>query len=355
MRQWDVGWVVSVHSTTALVEQVRAAAEGNRPMPSDTAEEIEQLEELVRGGDAADDQDLADLSVLDASEAETEPDGQIVAVWGAVGAPGRTTVAVNLAAELARSGKTTLIVDADTYGACVGQWLALLDEAPGIAAAIRLAESGRLDVLSLAAVAPVVLPNLRVLTGISRAARWPEISEEVLTEVLRTARTMVDFVIVDCAAAIEQDEELSYDTVAPRRNAATLAALHIADLVLAVGSADLVSLQRLVRALEEVRPVIAAEPRVVVTRLRASAVGASPRTRVSEALTRFAGVRDLTLIPEDRESIDAALLSGAVLAGSSPNSAARLAIADLAAELSGAPATRRRHRLSTLRRAGRSI
>lgn len=354
LRQWDVGWVVSVHSTTALVAQVRAAAEGIRSAPPDGADEIGQLEELVRDGESPD-HDLADMGALDRTEVDIEPEGQIVAVWGAVGAPGRTTVAVNLAAELARSGRSALIVDADTYGACIGQWLALLDEAPGIAAAIRLAESGRLDVVSLAAVAPVVLPNLRVLTGISRAARWPEISEEALSEVLRTARTMVDFVIVDCAAGIEQDEELSYDTVAPRRNAATLATLQIADLVIAVGSADPVGLQRLVRALEDVRPIINTEPRVVVTRLRASAVGASPRTKVSEALARFAGVRDLTLIPEDRDAIDAALLRGEVLAAASANSAARLAIADLGAEISGAPSTRRRRRLASLRRVDRSI
>lgn len=353
LRQWDVARVVSVHAVQTLVDEVCAAAAGTESGAAYDSSaldaQVSMLERLVAvsDGETSD----GEASELPAEEVGTDADqGQIVTVWGAVGAPGRTTVAVNLAAELARVGKTALIVDADTYGACVGQFLALLDEAPGVAAAVRLAESGRLDVPSLAAVAPVVRPGLRVLTGISRASRWPELREDALTEVLRTAAVMVDFVVVDCAGVVEEDEELSYDTVAPRRNAATLAALRAADVVIAVGTADPVGLQRLVRALEDVRPVIETEPRVVVTRVRSSAVGASPRTKIAEALSRFAGVRDLTLVPEDREGIDGALLTGTVLAAVAPASAARLAIADLAADLSGVPAAGRRGRIARLRR-----
>jgi Mrp family chromosome partitioning ATPase len=39
-----------------------------------------------------------------------------LAVWGPKGAPGRTTVAVNLAFEAARLVGEVLLVDADTYG-----------------------------------------------------------------------------------------------------------------------------------------------------------------------------------------------------------------------------------------------
>ncbi|XAS75919.1 AAA family ATPase [Dermatophilaceae bacterium Sec6.4] len=358
LRQWDVARVVSIHAVQTLVDEVCGAAAGAAAVGTESGAaydssaldaQVSMLERLVASSDGETSHGIA--SELPAEEVGTDTDqGQIVTVWGAVGAPGRTTVAVNLAAELARVGKTALIVDADTYGACVGQFLALLDEAPGVAAAVRLAESGRLDVPSLAAVAPVVLPGLRVLTGISRASRWPELREDALTEVLRTAAMMVDFVVVDCAGVIEEDEELSYDTVAPRRNAATLAALRAADVVFAVGTADPVGLQRLVRALEDVRPVIEAEPRVVVTRVRSSAVGASARTKIAEALCRFAGVRDLTLVPEDREGLDGALLTGTVLAAVAPASAARLALADLAADLSGVPPAGRRGRIARLRR-----
>ena len=352
LRQWAVSRVVSVHDPRALVAQVLQAAAGAAPDQgaSGTSQGDVDAEFARLTGDDTADTAGEDIGPQDDDGESDPPAGRIVAVWGAVGSPGRTTVAVNLAAELVLSGRSAMVVDADTYGACVGQLLALLDEAPGIAAAVRLAEAGRLDVAGLAAVAPVVDPGFRVLTGISRASRWPEIREDALSEVLRTAAALVDFVLVDCAAPIEEDEELSYDTLAPRRNAATLATLRAADTVIVVGTADPVGLQRLVRALEDVRPVVRLEPKVVVTRVRSSAVGSSPATKVTEALERFAGVRDLSLIPEDRDAVDAALLAGRTLASGAPHSAAREAIRALAAQLSGVQFPSRRGRLRALRR-----
>ena len=102
-------------------------------------------------------------------------EGLVVAVWGPTGAPGRTTVAVNVAAELAAAGRRTLLVDADTYGGCVAQVVGMLDEAPGLAAAARAAGQGTLDLMTLARLTPSIAPDLRVLSGISRADRWPEL------------------------------------------------------------------------------------------------------------------------------------------------------------------------------------
>jgi hypothetical protein len=53
--------------------------------------------------------------------------GRLVAVWGPTGAPGRTTVAVGIAGELALAGVPTLLADADTYGGSVAQVLGFLD------------------------------------------------------------------------------------------------------------------------------------------------------------------------------------------------------------------------------------
>lgn len=283
----------------------------------------------------------------DVHDLPTPPDGRLVAVWGPVGAPGRTTVAVTLAAELAALGHETLLADADTYGSSVAQVLALLDESPGLAAACRAAGAGQLDAGTLARLAPRVGPALRVLTGLTRAARWPELSGGALEQVWRTCRQVAAWTVVDAGAVLESDEELSFDTAAPRRNAATLTTLESADVVLAVGSGDPVGLQRLVRGLAELAEAVpTATPRVVVTRVRASAVGRQPRQRVTDALERYAGVQDVVLVPDDRASCDQALLAGRTLTEAAPKSPARIEIAALAAALEGRPRARRERRRS---------
>ncbi len=278
----------------------------------------------------------------------SRPPGHVVAVWGPAGAPGRTTVAVSVAAELAAltpaSGtpdlddRDVLLVDADTYGGTVAQVLGLLDEAPGIAAAARAATTGRLDVPSLAGLTPLVAARLRVLTGISRADRWPEVPGPSLDLVWAAARGLASWTVVDTGFCLEQDEVLSYDTRAPRRNAATLSALAEADVVVVVGTGDPVGLQRLVRALADLTEVgVPAHRRtVVVNRLRASASGPRPGDAVRAALHRYAGVDQVHVVPEDRTACDAALLAGRTLTEQAPTSPARRAILAVAGHVVGA-------------------
>jgi len=260
--------------------------------------------------------------------------GTTVAVWGPTGAPGRTFVAVNLAAELAALDRPTLLVDADTYGGVVAQVLGVLDEAPGVAAAARAAGQGALDLATLARLAPVVLPGLRLLSGISRADRWPEVPASSLELVLSQARALADVTVVDTGFCLEQDEMLSYDTRAPARNAATSAALEQADLVVVVGAADPVGVQRLVRALAEAADRgLALSRRVVVNRVRPTVAGARPGEAVAAALARYAGVEDVVLVPEDRSAVDTAMLEGRALREVAPGSPARRSVAALAAEV----------------------
>jgi MinD-like ATPase involved in chromosome partitioning or flagellar assembly len=257
----------------------------------------------------------------------------VLAVWGPTGAPGRTTVATTLAAEVAGRGIEVLLVDADTYGGCVAQTLGLLDEAPGIAAACRSADQGLLDLPALSRMAPEVVPGLRVLTGLPKAERWPEVRAAALERVLELSRTLVQVVVVDCGFCLEDDEELSYDTVAPRRNEATLTSLAASDLVVAVGGADPVALQRFVRGLQELGTVPSGEPVPVVNRVRSAAVGSRPETRIADSLLRFAGLTTLHFVPDDPAALDGALLAGRSLVEHAPDSPVRHAVSDLATAL----------------------
>lgn len=346
LRQWGVTTRVTTDGTPAeFAAAVLAVAQAATvAAPADVQDDAESLEdELAALAGNATPYVPHDPSLdPDHGFASGATPAPVVVVWGPLGAPGRTALAVNLAAEAARLGVPTVLVDADTHAASVAQHLALLDEAPGVAAATRLADSGHLDLRTLAAAAPEVQPGLRVLTGLPRSDRWPEIRDDALSAVLEQCRQLGRLVVVDVAAPLEEDEELSYDTAAPRRNAATLAALRAATKVVAVGSADPVGLQRLVRGLDDLRSVTPDPPLVVANKVRAAAVGANPEQRVSEALERFAGVPATRTIPDDRPAFDAALLTGRVLAEHAPNSAARKAITALAAHLTGATAASRR-------------
>lgn len=265
---------------------------------------------------------------------------RVIAVWGPTGAPGRTTLATALAAELAGRGCEVLLVDADTYGGSVAQTLGLLDEAPGIAAACRAADHGTLDVPALARLAPTVTPRLRVLTGLPKAERWPEVRAAALERVIELSRELVTVVVVDCGFCLEDDEELSYDTAAPRRNEATLTSLASADVVMAVSGADPVALQRFVRGLQELGSVPSPPPVPVVNRVRSAAVGSKPEARIAESLLRFAGLESVRFVPDDPATVDAAVLAGRSVVEFAPDSAVSRAVADLATAL--APWTRSR-------------
>jgi Flp pilus assembly CpaE family ATPase len=204
--------------------------------------------------------------------------------------------------------------------------------------------------MGLARLAVEVSPRFRVLTGIPTPNRWPEIRPAAVEQIIDLSRSLGAFVVLDLGFAIEDDEELSYDTAAPRRNAATLAGLAEADDLLLVGSADPVGLQRMVRAVQGVGQVASPTPRPVVNRLRASSVGSDPRRRVEESLARFAGVEGITFLPEDRAATDAALLAGMTLAECDPDSELRRAIVQLAGTFSGVVAPARRAPGGVLRR-----
>ncbi|CAI7979760.1 conserved hypothetical protein [Frankia sp. Hr75.2] len=349
LRQLGVVAVIPADATAeavagAVVEASRALADlaGPPALPAAFSEPLMGFDPLAPAVPAA-----------DQTEAGEPGEGRVLAVWGPVGSPGRTTIALGLAAELAALGTPTLLIDADSYGGSVGQHVGLLEEAPGLAAAARSANQGLLDVPRLAVLCRDLGGGLRVLPGISRPSRWPELRPASIETVLALSRRLASFVIIDCGFCLETDEELSFDTAAPRRNGATLAVLGAADSVLAVASAEPVGLVRFVRGLSELREVVPhVDPLIVVNKLRGSVVGGDPRREVSRAMARHTGREPVALVPYDLAGLDAAAASGQLLRDIAPASPARLAVRDLAALLAGVSGSGRRRR-SALRRAQR--
>jgi MinD-like ATPase involved in chromosome partitioning or flagellar assembly len=230
--------------------------------------------------------------------------GRIVAVHGPAGAPGRTTLAIGLAAAHAQRGEHSVLVDADPHGGAVAQHLGVLDEVSGLLAAARLVNAGSLDADTFARCRRVVADRFEVLTGLPRPDRWVEARPGVLDALLERACEVGD-VVVDTGFSLEDDTDLGRNL---SRNQLTLEAVAAADHVVVVGSAEPTGLARLARTLVELRDTTHSPVTVVVNRMRDS-LGWSRRdiAGMVEGYIRAAGVH---FLPEDRPTTDKALVAG---------------------------------------------
>ncbi|NYF27805.1 P-loop NTPase [Microbacterium sp. JAI119] len=283
---------------------------------------------------------LAETDTPPPPEAQLPP--RIVAVWGPHGAPGRSTLSIQLAVELSRTGRRTALVDADTVAPSLAMLLGLGDDAPGIAAACRRAERGALDPAELTRLATTVTTSageIEVLPGINRPSRWPELSSARLVAALGTCRGWIDETVVDVAGAVDADDEVTYDLAGPRRHAATTAALQEADLIVAIASADPLGISRFIRDHAELRRLTSPTPViVVVNQVRPGPLGIDARGQVRRTLERFAGITDIFFLPFDLRAADAALLHARPMTDVAPRSPFAAAVRRLAASLSP-PAT----------------
>ena len=286
----------------------------------------------------------------------------VIAVWGPHGSPGRSTLAVELAAELRRSATRVALVDADTHAPALAVMLGLADEGPGFAAACRQVDLAELDDDELRRISVSIgvgAGRIDVLTGINRPGRWPELTQGRVTGALRACRRWADHVVVDVAASLETDEEIVSDLDGPRRNAATLGALQEADTIVAVLSADPVGVSRFLRAHAELRAAVGATRVVVVAnRMRPGTLGIDARGQVRRTLERFAGIEDVWFVPLDPRSVDAAVLAARPVAETSPRSplsaAVRRVVGEAVAPTMATSAAPRMRRGTVGRRAART-
>lgn len=338
LRRWGVGLLVllpegpegeAAERRWRAVGALRFAGEG-RPA-ADLAREVVLTVEALDGPDTSASVDPVLPTELSSGPVLPVAPGRTLAVWGPHGSTGRTTVAVNLAAELAMVGQTVLLVDADTRGSAVGQALGLLDEAPGLLAAVRSAADGRLDAAVLQGHSAQLAPGLAVLTGAADPSRWSEVRPAAFRRVLEVGVGAHDWTVLDLSGGLDDPPDGMPN--GPSRDAVTATALEAADVVLLTAAADPVGLQRFLGTwarLPELAPAAVVVP--VVNRLRAAALGGAPGRRAAATLRRFGGVEDPVLLPEDTAA-DVALLAGRTLAETAPRSALRRALSDLAAQL----------------------
>lgn len=264
---------------------------------------------------------------------ERPPLGHVIAVWGPIGSPGVTTTAVNMAVESALAGYRALLIDADTYGAAVAVHLGLLDDTATIAQACRAAEHRGIDAETLSNLAQHVTvegSRLDVITGLTRAERWPQLRAGAWTKVLDAARSGWDLIIVDCGFGLEEDAELSFDIPAPQRNATTVTAVTTADTVVAVGTGDPVGLVRLMKGLDQLEELTSTTVVPVMNKVSSIMSGLGPKHQLTGVWDRFGPSLDLQhFLPWAPEVVSRALLEGKTLAEAAPKAQLRQAVAKL--------------------------
>lgn len=258
------------------------------------------------------------------------PDGcQIVTVWGAAGAPGRSSVAVNLACELAVAGQSVLLIDADTHSPMLSEYFAASGQGAGLAAAIRIIDQDRLDLEQLNRLGlqlSLGRKSVTLLPGLPTADRWAELEPRHLDALLTLAREHYDFVVIDIAAPLEQNLIQPHGAI--ERNAIGRHAIQVADMLVGVVGADAISVGRFMSALGQLPA--GADPLVVINRFRETALGPRPRAQLADAFARLAHLDITAYIPDEPAVFDSAMLNNLPLALGKRASTARVAISQFA-------------------------
>ena len=174
--------------------------------------------------------------------------GQVVAIWGPQGAPGRTLTALAIARILAARGNRVCVVDADTVAPAMTLLSNVVEDASGIVVACRYAQRGSLTPQAFMQLARPIDENCWLIGGISHPDRWEELDARALNDVLDIARFAVEFIVIDIGFGLSAQSTNAGLLDVPRY-ASSSAVLHQADAVLGVTHSSPLGTARLLQQL----------------------------------------------------------------------------------------------------------
>ncbi len=245
---------------------------------------------------------------------------QVYAVWGPHGSPGKSTIALNLAFELAQT-KRTLLVDLDLEAPALAILLGLTEPAPGLTAVARLIRQGRLSSEELQRLSLQIRhrkANLRLLPGLSSPNRWNEITEDTVVQLLRIAKLDFECIILDLSSALE--ENLTTAQSPTTRNGATRAALQQANQAITVIKNTKVSLQNYANQFIELQNL---------NKNRKLVINMAENDKLPSVIKQLTKESIAQKIPRDETSLTLAESQGLPLAITRRKSPARIAILNL--------------------------
>lgn len=260
-----------------------------------------------------------------AIEPKPIPKGKLVAVWGPKGAPGRTTVAVQLAAEIAAREPRTALVDADTYGGDIAQMLAIVEELPTIVWGAQMAAEGRLDAEKIASMLRRTSPSGPVLLpGIDRTELWNDISTFGWERLLDVFLGSFAFSIIDVGFGLEGGDGRDHDRDRLARQ--TIAEAHH---VVGVCRADPVGMKTFLWSAERLKAIRPLDDVTIV----ANQVAPGDADEVRYILKKHVGKRPLVCLPHRPGETRAAIDRGVVIREMKPASDLVSQIRELAVAL----------------------
>ena len=232
----------------------------------------------------------------------SKPEPQVIAVTSPHGSTGKTTVALNIAIELASEKFRVLIIDADLEGPSVANYFCLSELPAGLAGALRIASQNRFDQAQLERLSvQVPKSSITVLPGVI-SDQSLTLTTDVMTAILDVAKANFDFVVVDLGSLTSSQE---FDI--------TREIVRVSDQVVVVALADPIGIFRLLR-FEQALLGLTDNPKIVINRLRNSVI-AQAKTEIKTTLAGLGEIEAAAFFPDDQASVDQATRVGMVTSG----------------------------------------
>ena len=236
-------------------------------------------------------------SLQAAKKLNTKPEPKIIAVTSHHGSTGKTTVAINLALELASEKYSVLLIDADLEGPSVANYFCLSELPAGLVGALRIASQNRFDQTQLERLS-IKIPksSITVLPGVI-SDQALELTSESIQAILEVAKASFDFVVVDLGSLKPKQEfDLTSEVV------------RISDQVVLVALADPIGIFRLLRV-EKYLLSLTEQPKLVVNRTRNSVISQA-KSEIKTTLAGLGSIEAAAFLPDDPVHVDQATRIG---------------------------------------------
>ena len=234
-------------------------------------------------------------------------EGDVVTVFSAKGGVGKTTLSVNLGAQLAASGAQVLLVDLDL---AFGDVAISLQQLPERTISDLVAMGGHLDEPGLRSVLTPHGCGLDVLAAPPGPSEAEGVPAATVAEVLRVARHRYDHVIVDCPPAFTEHVLTAVDT---------------SDLIVLIATLDIPAVKNLRLTLETLDLLgTPRENRLLVLNRSDAKVG----LRASDVVTAVG--QDISVTVPSSLDVPASVNRGVPLVLDSPRHPVSAAVRDLA-------------------------